>query len=71
VAARAWSLGQAHQTASHELGQYLIAADRRQPRDASASTGHDDLDTLLDAIEVLAQAIVQGADANLLFVTTM
>jgi hypothetical protein len=64
-----WSLGQAHQTASHELGQRVIAADRRQSRDAPASAGHDDLDTLLDAIEVLAQAIVQIADADLLLTT--
>jgi len=40
--------------------------DRRQSRNAPAATGHDDLETLLDAIEMLAQAIVQSADANLL-----
>ena len=60
---------QAHQTAAHELRQCLIATDRRQSRNAPASTGHDDLDTPLDAIEVLAQAIVQSTNANLLLTT--
>jgi hypothetical protein len=43
-----------------------VAIDRRQSRHAPASAGHDDLDTLLHAIEVLAQAIVESANANLL-----
>jgi hypothetical protein len=62
-------LGHAHQTAPHELRQWLIATDRRQSRNAPAATRHNDLDTLLDAIEVLAQAIVQSANANLLLTT--
>jgi hypothetical protein len=53
----------------HQIRQRFVATDRRQSRNAPASTGHDDLDTLLDAIEVLAQAIVQSADANLLLPT--
>lgn len=67
AARRAWLPGQAHQTAPYEIRQRVIATDGRQPGDPPAATRHDDLDTLLDAVEMLAQAIVQRANADLLF----
>ena len=69
AARRAWLLGQAHQTAPDEIRQRVIATDGGQPRDPPAATRDNDLNTLLDAIEVLAQAIVQRTNANLLFTT--
>lgn len=69
MARRARLLGQAHQTTPYEIRQRVLATDRGQPRNSLAPARHNDLDTLLDAIEVLAQAIVQRTNANLLLTT--
>lgn len=69
AAARAGLGGQTHKTASHEVRELVLTIDRRQTRDAPATPRHNDVDPLLDAIEVLTQAIVQGTNANLLLAT--
>lgn len=63
--------GQPHKTAPCEVAERVGAIDRRQTCDTAPATRHDDLETLLNTIEMLTEAVVQGPNANLLLITTM
>ena len=43
----------------------ILAIDRREPGDRPTTASDDDLGTLLDALEMLAQAVVKRSDSNL------
>ncbi len=50
-----------------ELGERTFAVNRRQSRDGRAAARHEDLAALLDAVEMLAQAIMKLAYPDFVF----
>lgn len=57
--------GRRDQTASRELLERVLAGDAGEPRDRSAASRDHDVGTVLDAIEMLAEAIVEIPHADL------
>jgi hypothetical protein len=55
----------ANQAACAQICQRVDLVDGDQARDATAPHRHDDLGTVLDVLDVAAEAVVQLADANL------
>ena len=55
--------GRRDETSPYEIGQRTLAIDGRQPRDRATTARDQHLGTLLDALEMLAEAIVKVTDA--------
>lgn len=55
--------------ASDQILEWILAVERRQPRDRVATAGNRDLGALLNALEMLAQPIVKLTHPH--FIATM
>jgi hypothetical protein len=56
---------QRHKTAAHEILERILPIDGRQTRDRPAAARHNDLGAVLNPLEVLAQAVVQLPNPDL------
>ena len=59
------------ETAADEIRQRVLAIDCAQPRNRPAATGHRDVGAGLDALEVLAESIVEITDTDFVAAFTM
>lgn len=61
-------LGKTNEAATRELLKRIMRIDRAEAGDPFAASRHHDVNALLDAVEVLAEAIMQCTDTNLTLV---
>ena len=58
--------GSTHDAGGHELGETVVGCvERREPGDRTSANGDDHLLTGPDPIDVLAQTVLEVADADL------